>query len=167
MGEHLYDATYQQTYQGTVKNSMTVQKLERKHTQTVFRCLASNNNFTLPVESAVRIKMLFPPQAAKIEAPAQPLTSGREYYIACKTWGSNPPARIEWYRAGNDGDLRPLDAYNQTVIDGGNVTVGWLRFRPGPEDHLQTVSCRGSNDEMLSQGTQIVEDYLKLEVYCE
>ena len=52
------DDSYQQTFEGTVKNGLTIGKLERKHTIGKLRCLASNNNITRPVESSVTLKML-------------------------------------------------------------------------------------------------------------
>lgn len=64
------------------------------------------------------VKMNFfiavPPQGAKIQGPLQPFTSGSDYYIACKVWGSNPPARVEWFRGTSPTHgLRPLKALNQ------------------------------------------------------
>ncbi len=47
-----------QTFEGTVKNALTITKLEREHTLGKLRCLANNNNITRPVESAVVLKML-------------------------------------------------------------------------------------------------------------
>jgi hypothetical protein len=47
-----------QTFEGTVKNALTITKLEREHTLGKLRCLANNNNITRPVESAVILKML-------------------------------------------------------------------------------------------------------------
>ena len=52
------DDSYQQTFEGTVKNGLTIRKLKRKHTIGKLRCLASNNNITRPVESSVTLKML-------------------------------------------------------------------------------------------------------------
>ena len=52
------DDSYQQTFEGTVKNGLTIRKLKRKHTTGKLRCLASNNNITRPVESSVTLKML-------------------------------------------------------------------------------------------------------------
>ena len=54
----IIDDSYQQTFEGTVKNGLTIGKLERKHTIGKLRCLASNNNITRPVESSVTLKML-------------------------------------------------------------------------------------------------------------
>ncbi|XP_059086678.1 roundabout homolog 1-like [Tigriopus californicus] len=164
LNDQLIDGTYQQTYERTIKNGLYIERLKREHTQGRLRCLASNNNITRPVETSVQLKMLFPPQGAKIEMPNHPLTAGREYAIACQVWGSNPPARIEWHR-GASQDLRPLNAYNQTYLDGGNVTVSWIRLIPEPNFHLQTLTCRGSNEELLTATSQIVEDYKRLEVF--
>ena len=58
MDDKLLDDTYQQTYEGVVKNDLTVRRLERVHTLSKLRCLASNNNLTRPVETSVTLKML-------------------------------------------------------------------------------------------------------------
>lgn len=54
----MIDDTFQQTYEGTVKNGLTIRHLDREHTTGRLRCLAKNNNFTRPAETSVRLKML-------------------------------------------------------------------------------------------------------------
>ena len=75
---------------------------------------------------------------------------------------------IEWFRgtSPNHG-LRPLKAHNQTVTQAGNVTISWLHYLPKPSHHHQTLICRGSNDELMSANSQTVEDYHRLEIFCE
>ena len=111
---------------------------------------------------------LVPPQGVEIQGPLQPFTSSREYFIACQVWGSNPPARVEWFRgtSPNHG-LRPLKAHNQTVTEHGNVTISWLLYQPKPSHHHQTLICRGSNDELMTANSQMVEDYHRLEIFCK
>jgi hypothetical protein len=58
MDNKLLDDTYQQTFEGVVKNDLTIRRLERVHTLSKLRCLASNNNLTRPVETSVTLKML-------------------------------------------------------------------------------------------------------------
>lgn len=166
LDNRLLDDTYQQTFEGTVKNGLTIRRLEREHTLSILRCLASNNNITRPVETSLTLKMLFPPQGAEIQGPLQPFTSGREYVLSCKVWGSNPAAHIEWFRgtSPNHG-LRPLKALNQTVTDNGNVTISWLKYVPRPSHHHQTLICRGSNDELMTANSQTVEDYHRMEIF--
>jgi hypothetical protein len=109
-----------------------------------------------------------PPQGVQIQRPLQPFTAGREYFVACKVWGSNPPARIEWFRgtSPNHG-LRPLKAHNQTVTEGGNVTISWLLYVPRPSHHHQTLICRGSNEELMTANSHTVEDYQRMEIFCK
>ena len=109
-----------------------------------------------------------PPQGAEIQGPLQPFTCSRDYYIVCKVWGSNPPARIEWFRgtSPNHG-LRPLKAHNQTVTQGGNVTISWLHYQPKAGHHHQTLICRGSNDDLMTATSQTVEDYHRMEIFCK
>ena len=54
----LLDDTYQQTYEGTVKNGLSIKRLDRDHARGRLRCVAYNNNITRPVEAETRIKML-------------------------------------------------------------------------------------------------------------
>ena len=35
------------------------------------------------------------------------MTAGRTYALSCAVWGSNPPARVEWYR-GDRQDMKPM-----------------------------------------------------------
>ncbi len=58
MDDSLLDDTYQQTYEGTVKNGLSIKRLERQHSRGRLRCVAYNNNITRPVETETRIKML-------------------------------------------------------------------------------------------------------------
>ena len=58
LDDEVIDDSYQQTFEGTVKNGLMIRTLERKHTVGKLRCLASNNNITRPVESSVALKML-------------------------------------------------------------------------------------------------------------
>ena len=58
MDDKLLDETYQQTFEGVVKNDLTIRRLERVHTQSKLRCLAANNNLTRPVETSLVLKML-------------------------------------------------------------------------------------------------------------
>ncbi len=62
MDDKLLDDTYQQTFEGVVKNDLTIRRLERVHTLSKLRCLASNNNLTRPVETSLNLKMLCKPQ---------------------------------------------------------------------------------------------------------
>ena len=58
------------------------------------------------------------------------MTAGRTYDISCVVWGSNPPARVEWYR-GDRKDMKPIkvrkrEASSQVVHE------------TSPHAHLQT-----------------------------
>jgi hypothetical protein len=109
-----------------------------------------------------------PPQGAKIQGPLQPFTSGIDYYISCKVWGSNPAARVEWFRGTSPTHgLRPLKSLNQTVLENGNVTISFVQYNPKPAHHHNTLICRGSNDELLTANSRVVEDYHRMEIYCE
>ena len=111
-----------------------------------------------------------PPQGAKIQEPLHPFTVGRTYFISCKVWGSNPPAKVQWFRgasASNQRSLRPLSSFNVTQLDGGNVTVSVVKYTPEPSHHHEFLICRGSNDELMSGNPKMVQDYHQLEIFCK
>ena len=111
-----------------------------------------------------------PPQGAKIQGPLQPFTVGRTYFISCKVWGSNPPAKIQWARGpsiSNHRSQRPLSSFNVTELDGGNVTISWVKYIPEPSHHHEFIMCRGSNDELMSANTKTVQDTHQLEIFCK
>ena len=113
---------------------------------------------------------LVPPQGAKIQGPLQPFTVGRTYFISCKVWGSNPPAKIQWFRGpsiSNQLSRRPLSSFNVTQLDDGNVTVSWVKYIPEPLHHHEFLMCRGSNDELMSGSSQIVQDNHQLAIFCK
>ncbi len=58
MDDVLIDETFQQTYEGTVKNGLAIRDLGRAHARGRLRCIASNNNITRPAEAETRIRML-------------------------------------------------------------------------------------------------------------
>lgn len=58
LNDQLLDDTYQQTYEGTVKNGLTIRNLNREHTTGHLRCVATNNNITKAVETSVKLRML-------------------------------------------------------------------------------------------------------------
>lgn len=111
-----------------------------------------------------------PPQGAKIQGPLQPFTVGRTFFISCKVWGSNPPAKIQWFRGpsiSNYLSQRPLSSFNVTQLDGGNVTISWVKYIPEPSHHHEFIMCRGSNDELMSSNTKTVQDTHQLEIFCK
>ena len=58
LDDEVIDDQFQQTYDGTIKNGLTIRKLTRKHTSGRLSCRAENNNITRPVETSLRLKML-------------------------------------------------------------------------------------------------------------
>ena len=126
----------------------------------------------MPFVWLISISDLFivPPQGAKIQGPLQPFTVGRTYFISCKVWGSNPPAKIQWFRGpsvSNQLSRRPLSIFNITQLDGGNVTVSYVKYIPEPSHHHEFLMCLGSNDELMSGHSKTVQDNHQLEIFCK
>jgi hypothetical protein len=146
------------------------------YSRPAFECIIQKPSFIVP------------PQGAEIQGPLQPFASGQEYLISCKVWGSNPPARVEWFRAINlTNGLQPIKPINQvrkcwlsflfyiyktisikTVTEDGNVTISFIGITPKANHHDNILICRGSNDELTrSANSKIVEDHHKMEIHCE
>ena len=53
------------------------------------------------------------------------------------------------------------------MTQGGNVTVSWLHYQPKAGHHHQTLICRGSNDDLMTATSRTVEDYHRMEIFCE
>ena len=51
-----------------------------------------------------------PPLGVEVKGGEDPILSGTTIKMGCKTWGSNPPAQISWWRAG-----QKLQEITQTV----------------------------------------------------
>jgi len=166
----ILDKTYIANEKGAVQNTLTIQRLDRKDMGPRYRCVASNNNMTLPKEAWVSLDIMFPPLGAKIITEDQPLVAGREYNLGCVSWGSLPASEISWYRrqSSNSKGIIPMSVNPEdmetTISKDNNVTESWIRFTPTPLHHQQIITCRATNYKL--QGTNnVMEDHRVLDVF--
>jgi len=165
----IIDKTYIANEKGAVQNTLTIQRLDRSDMGPRYRCVASNNNITLPQETWVTLDIMFPPLGVKIMTEDQPMVAGREYNLKCISWGSLPPAEISWYRRQSYGakgfvplNVGPSNTDNVVSPDK-NTTESWIRFSPSPLHHQQVITCRATNYKL--QGNNVVEDHRVLDIF--
>jgi len=165
----IIDRTYIANEKGAVQNTLTIQRLSREDMGPRYRCVASNNNITKPMEAWVSLDIMFPPLGAKIITEDQPLVAGREYSMGCVSWGSLPPAEITWYRRmdNSQSGFTPMVNANEeerSRSKDNNVTESWIRFTPTPANHMQVITCRAVNYK-LHGVNNIKEDHRVLDVF--
>ena len=154
-----------------------------------YRCVASNNNMTIPKEAWVSLDIMcewcillikcmliiwlsVPPLGAKIITEDQPLVAGREYNLGCVSWGSLPAAEISWYRrqSSNSKGIIPMNINPEdtetSISKDNNITESWIRFTPTPLHHQQIITCRATNYK-LQGSNNVKEDHRVLDVFCE
>ena len=84
------------------------------------------------------------------------------------TYQSNDKAAKEFAESNKKySDYLDLRSFNVTQLDGGNVTVSWVKYIPEPSHHHEFLMCRGSNDELMSGQSKTVQDHHQLEIVCK
>ncbi|XP_018024106.1 nephrin isoform X2 [Hyalella azteca] len=80
---------------------------------TVFSCQAEHPALDLPKVASVRISVLYPPGPPIITgySVGETISSGDERTLSCASRGGNPPAKVLWFRNGEniDSSDRPFD----------------------------------------------------------
>ena len=100
MDDKLLDDTYQQTFEGVVKNDLTIRRLKRLHTLSKLRCLASNNNLTRPVETSVTLKMLCKNFGIIIKSKTGWQIFGKFTFLPFKLWHWQDRRACFWRKKG-------------------------------------------------------------------
>ncbi|XP_055546897.1 synaptogenesis protein syg-2 isoform X2 [Wyeomyia smithii] len=155
-GKILPSTMMEHGHEATLSSKLVVRNLSRDHQHSVYSCQASNF-FKRNVTSNVTIELRLRPLAVEIINGSTPLSSDRRYIIQCQSSGSRPPAKITWWKEGEQ-----LTATNQTTSDDGNITLSSLSFTPTRDDHGKALICRATN-ELVKRGTK--EASTKLNVF--
>ncbi|XP_041373934.1 nephrin-like isoform X2 [Gigantopelta aegis] len=125
----------------------------------VYKCTASNDATTTPLETAVNLTVLFPPASVAISVWPDKPRVGEMMNLTCVCASSNPAAEITWIRDGRE--IRGTNYGSVEAENGGMSTTNVLEFVPVSDDHNSYYGCRASN---LMFG-QAVTDALTLEVF--
>ena len=143
-----------------VQNTIKIGPLSLSDLGTVFTCVSSNNNLSVPVSSRVTIDMVYPPNDVSITVIEQPLSAGTVYIVSCETAGSRPDPIITWWL----GSEAMVEEIEQVVEKNKDVTKSTIYFTPRTKDHGKVLVCRAENPHIVDSG---MEDSWTLTVYCK
>ncbi|XP_055604969.1 hemicentin-2-like [Uranotaenia lowii] len=107
-GKVLPSTMMEYSHEGTLSSKLVVRNLSRNHQHSVYSCQASNF-YKRNVTANVTIELRLRPLVVEIINGSTPLSSDRRYAVQCQSSGSRPPAKITWWKEGEQ-----LTATNQT-----------------------------------------------------
>ncbi|XP_058455408.1 nephrin isoform X3 [Malaya genurostris] len=140
-----------------VKNTLILNRLERKHLKAIFTCTASNNNVTNPISASVTLDMNLRPLLVRLQGKNRSLSANHTYDLQCEVHGSRPAPIITWWKGSTQ-----MRGHHETTDPEGNLTVSILSFRPTINDQGKYLSCRAEMAVIPDAGK---EDGWKLEIY--
>ncbi|XP_055539948.1 nephrin isoform X2 [Wyeomyia smithii] len=140
-----------------VKNTLILNRLERKHLKAIFTCTASNNNVTNPISASVTLDMNLRPLLVRLQGKNRPLSANHTYDLQCEVHGSRPAPTITWWKGSTQ-----MRGHHETTDPEGNITVSILTFRPTINDKGKYLSCRAEMAVIPDAGK---EDGWKLDIY--
>ncbi|XP_055637284.1 nephrin isoform X3 [Toxorhynchites rutilus septentrionalis] len=140
-----------------VKNTLILNRLERKHLKAIFTCAASNNNVTNPISASITLDMNLRPLMVRLQGKNRPLSANHTYDLQCEVHGSRPAPIITWWKGSNQ-----MKGHHETTDPEGNITVSILSFRPTINDKGKYLSCRAEMAVIPDAGK---EDGWKLDIY--
>ncbi|XP_045472886.1 nephrin-like isoform X2 [Harmonia axyridis] len=136
------EESLQQKYvvKAIVEKTLTIRNITRSIIPDIFTCRASNNN-EIGFQKNIKIDINLPPLSVKIETSVS-LSAIKEYRMTCKSFGSRPPATIEWFI----GNKKVDSVYVQTVEADDNSSISVLTFTPKREENGLDLICRAKNN---------------------
>lgn len=140
-----------------VRNTLILNRLERKHLKAIFTCQASNNNVTNPISASIHLDMNLRPLLVKLQGKNRPLSANHTYDLVCEVHGSRPAPIVTWWKGSTQ-----MKGHQETTDPEGNVTMSILAFRPTIDDKNKYLSCRAEMAVIPDAGK---EDGWKLDIY--
>ncbi|KAK7071942.1 hypothetical protein SK128_017616, partial [Halocaridina rubra] len=96
-----------------------------------------------PRTASVSLNITLPPLEVDIYGVVGPVSAGSVVQPRCQTIGSNPPAKITWWRGHTH-----LTQVTHSVEDGGNITTATLTLITGREHDGVTLACTAVNPSL-------------------
>lgn len=122
------------------------------------------------------------PLDVRIDQPERPLSAGQFAEFGCSSRGSQPPAKLTWFKSGSLLDQK----LSHTINDlNASTSISRLRLKLERQDHGVQLVCKAENerltklnygpgsDEQTSQQEQqrmlqnFLEDSITLTVHCK
>ncbi|XP_076457833.1 nephrin-like [Babylonia areolata] len=140
-GRQLRNAQY--TVIGNIAQSQIGVVARPDDNGAVYKCTATNDATTRPLEASVTMTVLFPPSSVNITTSTSQPRAGEGMTLTCVSSSSNPAAEITWLKGG----VR-VQGVNRGVVDaahGGKNTTSVLHLIPTSSDHNAVYGCRATN----------------------
>ncbi|XP_053203846.1 uncharacterized protein LOC128388471 isoform X2 [Panonychus citri] len=147
----------QATINSHVINRLSISKLDRSYYQSVLTCQAINNYHpSVPVSISIRLDMYLKPVDVLIKPNDEPFVAGKKVEVVCSTFGSKPPAKVNWF-------LRNRELKRTRLIHSpdGNSSTSTLIFAPSADDDGSILICQAQNPNIKNY---FMEDKLPLKV---
>ncbi|RZF47504.1 hypothetical protein LSTR_LSTR007431, partial [Laodelphax striatellus] len=142
----LLDDSWETLAERSVRNVLKIERLERKHLNTVFTCQASNNNIVAPISSAVTLDLNLSPLWVRLLGVNKPVSAGHSQEVRCESVGGRPAPLITWWK----GSQMLANFTQETSIDG-NRTVSTLHYTPTMDDSAALLKCRAASTASAQQ----------------
>ncbi|XP_064466931.1 hemicentin-2-like [Ornithodoros turicata] len=142
-----------------VRSRVHLGPLTRSHLGAILSCRV-HNHVSAPAHTSVVLDLNLSPLSARILRTAGgSLTAGLPVEMVCESWGSRPPAAIEWWL----GTSRLPQTFGHASADG-NVSTSVVTFTPSHRDHGGSLGCIARNP-VLPQDSPAPEDRWTMNVY--
>nr|XP_045597281.1 synaptogenesis protein syg-2-like [Procambarus clarkii] len=155
-GKDLLDGEIDSQTGNVYRNTLIVGPLTREHLNAFYVCQSINTDKIDPPSKAVSLDVNFRPLTVEVLGSGQPLTSGMQYEVTCRSTGARPPALITWWM--DDKELTNATSHTENL---GNVTLSTLTLVPDDSDGGKLLRCLAQSPVIDHQP---IEDSWKLDI---
>ncbi|CRK91522.1 CLUMA_CG005183, isoform A [Clunio marinus] len=140
-----------------VKNTLQLNRLERKDLHNSYVCQSSNNEVSPPITTSVTLDLNLRPLTIKLDQDVKYLSANHSYDLKCEVTGSRPAPLISWWKGSTQ-----LRTTREWTSSDGNLTRSILTYHPTLEDQGKFLSCRAEQTLIPESG---IEQGFKLDIH--